>query len=352
MKSGHDTATASLARAGGSPRVRPRSALVLEPATARLLYGEEGLGEIARMSELIARIDVPSSLAREVHQLAQVEVLFTGWGCPRLDETILDAAPNLRAIFFAGGSIRAFITEAVWARGLIVVNAAAVNAIPVAEYTLATILFSLKRGWHYIGRQHRERGCPGPIIASPGAYRSTIGLISLGAIARRVCDRLRTCDLEILACDPLVSATEAAALGVSLVGLDELFQRCDVVSLHTPLLPETEGMITGAHFEQMKPGSTFINTARGRIVREAEMTAVLERRPEVTAVLDVWAEAESSGNHPLFRLPNVFVTPHIAGSLGRECQRMGESVLADYRRWLRDEPLQAQVSRERAIHLA
>lgn len=340
---------------GSSPGpfpVLPRSAIVLEPPTARLLYGEEGLAEIALTSDLLARIDVPSSLVDHLERLTQVEVFFTGWGCPRLDAAVLDKMPHLRAIFFAGGSIRGFISDAIWDRGLVVVNATAVNAIPVAEYSVATILFSLKQGWHYVGKQHRERRYPGPIIAAPGAYRATVGLISLGAIARLVRSRLRPSDLEVVAYDPLVSPADAAALGVSLVGLDELFRRSDVVSLHTPLLPETAGMITGTHFELLKPGATFINTARGRVVREAEMTAVLKRRPEITAVLDVLAAAEPAADHPLAQLPNVFLTPHIAGSLGRECQRMGESVLADYRRWRSGAPLHSQLRREQAAYLA
>ncbi len=330
---------------------RPRSALLLEPATAALLYGPEGLEEIRGTSELVVTIDDPARLALEPQLLADVEVLFTGWGCPRLDARVLAAAPRLQAVFFAGGTIRSWVSEAVWERNLVVVSAYTVNAIPVAEFTLAAILLSLKRTWHYLG-QHKVTGAyPLPQLPAPGAYRSTIGLIALGAIGRLVRERLRPFDLEVLAFDPYASPATGVALGVTLVGLDELFRRSDVVSLHAPLLAATERMITGAHFELMRPGATFINTARGLLVREDEMARVFRARPDLTAVLDVLAQEPPPPDHPLVGLPNVFVTPHIAGSLGRECLRMGELVLDQYRKWLRGESLEDRLTRERAALL-
>lgn len=107
----------------------------------------------------------------------------------------------------------------------------------------------------------------------------------------------------------------------------------------------------GAHFELMRPGATFINTARGLLVREDEMARVFRARPDLTAVLDVLAQEPPPPDHPLVGLPNVFVTPHIAGSLGRECLRMGELVLDQYRKWLRGESLEDRLTRERAALL-
>lgn len=303
------------------------------------------------MSDLIVTIDDPARLAAEPQLLADVEVLFTGWGCPRLDARILAAAPRLRAVFFAGGTIRYWVSEAVWERDLVVVSASTANAIPVAEFTLAAILLSLKRTWHYLG-QHKVTGAyPLPQLTAPGAYRSTVGLIALGAVGRLVRERLRPFDLEVLAFDPHADSAMGAALGVTLVGLDELFRHSDVVSMHAPHLPTTEGMITGAHLEVMRPGATFINTARGQIVREDEMARVFRARTDLTAVLDVLAQEPPPPDHPLIGLPNIFITPHIAGSLGRECLRMGALVLDQYRKWLRGEPLDARLTRERAALL-
>jgi phosphoglycerate dehydrogenase-like enzyme len=185
-----------------------------------------------------------------------------------------------------------------------------------------------------------------------GGYGSTVGLISLGMIGRLVRERLRPFDLRVIAYDPFLSAAEAQSLGVEKVALDELFQGSDVVSLHTPWLKETEGMIRGEHFRAMRPGTTFINTARGAIVDEPGLIAALGERPDLTAVLDVtWPEPPVAGS-PLYSLPNVILTPHIAGSQGNECRRMGRCMLEEYERWSRGEPVRWQISREKAKLLA
>jgi phosphoglycerate dehydrogenase-like enzyme len=165
---------------------------------------------------------------------------------------------------------------------------------------------------------------------------NTVGVISLGMLGRLVCEHLRRFELQVLAYDPLVSAEEAARYGATWRTLDEIFRQADVVSLHTPWLQETEGLITGAHLASMKEGATLINTARGAIVREAEMIDVLQQRPDLLAVLDVtWPEPPLPGS-PLYTLPNVILTPHIAGSLDAECQRMGQIVVEELQRFVTD----------------
>ena len=224
--------------------------------------------------------------------------------------------------------------------------------MPVAEYTFSTILLSLKRFWSLANAVKRGEGWGDHTRQVPGAFRTTVGLISFGMIARRVQESLSRCDLRVLVYCPFLSEAEAAALGVELRSLDEVFQESDVVSLHTPNLPETRGLITGEHFESMKEGATFINTARGAIVRESEMVEVLRKRQDLTAILDVCEEEPYPATGPLACLSNVVLTPHIAGSLGPECQRLGYFVLKEFKRYLAGEPLEGELTREAAIKLA
>jgi len=125
-----------------------------------------------------------------------------------------------------------------------------------------------------------------------------------------------------------------------------------VVSLHTPWLKETEKMITGEHFRMMKPDASFINTARGAVIDEPAMVEVLAEREDITAVLDVTYPEPPKPGSPLYTLPNVVLTPHIAGSMDRECQRMGQYAVDECRRFLAGEPLQWQITREKAALLA
>ncbi len=174
----------------------------------------------------------------------------------------------------------------------------------------------------------------------------------MGAIGRMVIDLLKPFDLEIFAYDPFWTQEQAAELGVQLLPLDEIFTTCDVVSLHTPWLPETVGMITGEHIRTMKPFSTFINTARGAIVREDEMIAALEEREDITALLDVTYPEPPAPNSKLWTLPNVVLSPHIAGSISREVEKMGALMVEEFIRWNNNQPILNEISAEKAKFLA
>ncbi len=329
----------------------PKGLFILNSDAFELIYGDALLAEIAGRVELVAPPQTARSILANPSLLADVEVIFSGWGAPVMDEAFLCAAPKLRAVFYGAGSIKGLATEAFWARGIAITSAYAMNAVPVSEFTLATILLSLKRTWYY-ALESRRLGSHPPKVSMPGAYGAKVGLVSYGMIARRVRELLKPFAIEVWVYDPFLKPADAAEDGVRLASLDEVFSECDVVSLHTPWLKETENMIRGVHFERMKTGSTFINTARGAIVNETEMIAVLTRRPELTALLDVtWPEPPVAGS-PLFNLPNVVLTPHIAGSTDGECRRMGRLMVAEFDRWVRGEPMQWAISKERAALLA
>jgi phosphoglycerate dehydrogenase-like enzyme len=149
-----------------------------------------------------------------------------------------------------------------------------------------------------------------------------------------------------------VSAEQAAAIGVELVPLDELFRSAAVVSLHAPWLKETEGMITGAHLAAMPPYATFVNTSRGALVHESELIAALRERPDLCAVLDVTYPEPPPPESPLYDMPNVVLTPHIAGSLEAECRRMGQLMVSELERFVRGEPLRYALTRAQVERMA
>jgi len=312
-----------------------------------------GPAEQARLNELFNFIAPPQTIANFYDDPApwrEVEVLIAGWGVPMLTEEMEAALVNLKAIFHAGGSSKRVASANLLRHGVVLSSTYAANAIPVAEYTLAHILFGLKSGWQHVAwmRQHRAK----TELPLAGAFGSTVGLVSLGMIGRTVVELLRPHDLRVLAYDPYLSADEAARLGVETGSLEDVFRRGDVVSLHTPWLPETEGLITGAHLALMKPYSTFINTSRGAVVREDEMIAVLQARPDLTAVLDVTYPEPPEPDSPLWTLSNVILTPHIAGALGREARRMGQFALQEIERWLAGQELRWRILPEQLPRLA
>lgn len=283
-----------------------------------------------------------------------VEVILSTWGAPVLDEAFLDSMPNLRAVLYGAGSVKGFVRDCVWGRGIRICSSWGVNAIPVAEMTIAQIILSLKRV-HALSRWVREAHrfpIQGERPYIPSLKRSTVGLVSFGKIGQAVRERLGHLDLNVLVYDPYLSEAKASEFNVRCVELNELFEQSDVVSLHTPWLPETEGIIRGEHFRLMKTGATLINTSRGAIINESEMIEVLHKRSDIDVLLDVtWPEPPEPGS-PLYTLPNVFLTPHIAGSVGRECELMGEAMLEELGRLIRGEPLEREVTRSMVATMA
>jgi phosphoglycerate dehydrogenase-like enzyme len=311
---------------------------VLRTRTFPDIYGPDEMRDIQKHVDLVAPQQTADSIRAHPELLAPVEAIFSGWGCPKLDENLLNAAPRLRAVFYGAGSLQSVVTDTLWNRGIVITSAWAANAVPVSEYTMAMITLALKQVLPAIRRLRKERKSSYQPYA--GAYGSVVGLISLGMIGKMVRERLRSLDVKVLAYDPMMTPEQAKSLDVEPVSLEDLFRRADVVSLHTPLLDETRGMITGAHFALLKPGATFINTARGGVVRGDEMIAVARRRPDLQFVLDVTDPTEPPPpDSPLYDLENVFLTPHIAGCVGSECHRMGRCMVEELERYVADQPL-------------
>lgn len=315
------------------------------------IYGPDQRRDIESLVNLVAPPVDRKTVFDQVPNPTEVEAIFSGWGMHPLTPEFLEAFPALNSIFYGAGSIRSFMTDSAWDRGITVCSAWASNAVPVAEFNLGHILLAAKRVLPLIYEIRANAALP-PQPPVAGNFQSTIGIISLGMTGRLLRDYLRPFDHHVIAYDPFVTPETAAELDVELVSLEELFRRSDVASLNTPLLPETTGMITGPLIASMKPGATFINTARGAIVDEPALIDVLRQRPDLFAVLDVTDPEPAPAGSPLYTLPNVALTPHVAGSLQRECRRMGQAMVDECRRHLAGEPLRHHVTREASAKMA
>ena len=328
-----------------------RALVICPPHLEGQVFPPAVLGEISQSVERPWPVLDPANWKEAGEVLSQTDVIVSTWGMPALDPEFLAAAATLKAVFYAAGSVKGFVTAAGWERGIVVSSAWAANGIPVAEYSLATILLSLKRFWHFSRMMRGEASGQGDIPV-PGCYHSKVGLISLGAVGRATARMLRPLDVTLLAHDPFLPEEQAAELEVSLVSLEELFRECDVISIHAPWIPETERMITGALISSMKPGATLVNTSRGAVIAEDEMIEVLRGRPDLSAVLDVTFPEPPVADSPLRSLPNVVLTPHIAGSMQGECARMGSWMADELRRFVGGTPLRYRVTQAMLAKMA
>jgi phosphoglycerate dehydrogenase-like enzyme len=274
--------------------------------------------------------------------LREVEAIVSTWGMPSLTPEQLDAMPMLKVVFYAGGSVQGF-ARPLLERGIVVVSAWQANAVPVAEFTLGQILLATK-GYFRNTREYKSPAARETAHRGRGNFGETVAILGAGAIGERVIKLLGAFDLQVIVFDPFLSDERAAMLGVEKVSLEAAFERAYVVSNHVADCQETAGMLNGALFERMRADATFINTGRGQTVREEELIAVLQARPDLTALLDITHPEPPIEGSLLYTLPNVQLTTHIAGSIGNELLRMAKCCLEEFIAWQNGEPLRYAVS--------
>ncbi|MEU0198224.1 MULTISPECIES: hydroxyacid dehydrogenase [unclassified Streptomyces] len=315
-----------------SPQL-PRAVFAMDPVHLPLLFPPPLMERLRRTADIDPGLVVrdfadPAAAAT----LASAEMLITGWGCPHLDAGVLAVAPKLGAVLHAAGSVRSLVGEALWERGVTVSSAVTGNALPVAEYTLAMILLVGKDAFDHRERFRRTHAYPGPAeTAATGNLGRRVGVIGASRVGRRLLELLRPFDLTVLLHDPYVSPAEAAALGAESLSLEDLLRHSDIVSLHAPDIPETHHMLDRDRLALVRDGGVLINTARGALVDHEALTDELVSG-RLSAVLDVTDPEPLPAGSPLYHLPNVFLTPHIAGSLGNELERLGRIVVEELER--------------------
>lgn len=322
---------------------RPVAVFAMQPWALPDLFPADLLTRLSGYVRLTPDSILTSFEAEALMPLSSVEVLVTGWGCPRIDADVLEAAPRLRAVMHAAGSVKSHVAPAVFDRGIIVSSAAAANAVPVADYTIAALVFAAKQAfararWY----AHDRTASDWRSGAGTGFYGRTIGIIGASRIGRLVLTRLSSYDVRVLLADPYLSPQEASMLGAELVEVDELCHRSELVTLHAPALPETRHLFDDRRLRLLPDGATLINTARGSLVDTAALTRHCATG-RIAAILDVTEPEPLPAGHPLLQLPNVLVTPHLAGAQGRELRRLGEFVVAEIARLVHEEPLLGQI---------
>ncbi len=228
-----------------------------------------------------------------------------------IDKTLLAGAPHLKVIARVGAGLSGIDLDAATNRGIIVMNTPGVNAIAAGEHALTLMLAlsrklivahnSLKDGWWLLDRKQQ---------AGTQLYGKTLGLIGLGRVGQVVAQRAQAFGMTVLAYDPYLTEDELSDQRVLLVGLRELLQRSDIVSIHVPATAETRGLFDEKVVRQMKPGAKLINTAHGTIIDEDAVAKALKDGHLSGVGIDVYRD-EPPYNSPLLGLDNVVHTPHI-----------------------------------------
>jgi phosphoglycerate dehydrogenase-like enzyme len=327
------------------PTTRPAALLVMDEPTFQVQFRAEELDRLGRLVRLVApgplrELDSGPARAR----LAEADVLVTSWGVPALTDERLAAAPRLRAVLHAAGSVRELVSDGgVWRRGIVVSSAAGENAVAVAEYAFAAIVMAGKKA-PFLATDTRHGHVSRYLRTRLSNRGRTIGVIGFSRTGRRLLELLRMLETaEILVSDPYADPAAVVAAGGRLVPLDELLSRAEILSLHAPALPGAPHLLGARELDMLPDGATLINTARGALVDHDALLAQC-RSGRLDAVLDVTDPEPLPPDSPLLGLPNVMVTPHVAGSLGEETRRMSAHAIDELERWCAGKPLAASVS--------
>jgi phosphoglycerate dehydrogenase-like enzyme len=318
------------------------------PGVEAQLLTSDARAQLESMVELVDTTAVDlTTLPPET--LAGIEVVVGGWGCNVLDDALLARMPKLQLLTFAAGSVKHTVTAATWEHGVVVASAASANAVPVAEFTFAAIVMVAKDVFRIRDRHRESRGREAVSGVGPTGELGTrglrVGVIGASAIGRRVVQRLATLDASVAVSDPYLDDDGARSLGAALVDVDDLFGWADIVTVHAPALPSTEHLVNAERLARMHDGAWLLNTARGSLVDTEALTRECVSG-RLNAFIDTSDPEPLPADSPLYDLPNVVLTPHIAGSLGNEISRMGDLAVAEVRRHLAGEPLAHEVRAE------
>lgn len=293
-----------------------------------------------------------NDVLKRKREFDDVEVIFSTWYMPQFTQNeIVHIFPNLKAVFYAAGTVKYF-AEPFLENGIKIFQSGQANGIAVAEFTVAQILLANK-GYFQAQRIYKSplyrynyNKAHSIIKIKPGNYEATVGIIGVGAIGSYVVELLRPYNLRVLISDPAISKEEANEWGTVVVSLEEIFENSDVISNHLPDIPSTKNLLNYKLFNSMKKGATFINTGRGSTVVEKDLVKALKRDATKCALLDVTGHEPIWPWSPLLYMRNIFLSPHMAGSTGKEEKRLGEYALETYRQYIKGFDCHGEVTKD------
>ena len=293
-----------------------------------LLYEQIHEDALALLREK-AEVRLAQSLAEEelLTEVREVEGIIVRAG-GAVTRRIMENAPRLKVVGRHGVGVDTIDVEAATAHGVYVVNTPWAPVEPVAEHVLGMMLAlsknivradkALRRGKWQVRREY----------IGQTLFGKTLGIVGFGRIGQRVAELCLPFKMSILYHDIVEQGEAAERLGAQKVSLEELLRRADYVSLHVPLTPATRHLIGARQLALMKPTAYLINTARGPVVDEAALIEALREGRIAGAGLDVYEQEPAPPDNPLFALPNVVLTPHMA-SHTQEAMREMAMVVKD-----------------------
>jgi phosphoglycerate dehydrogenase-like enzyme len=324
---------------------KPKIRIPIKESLRRKILPDDSLDSLKSFADVTVNPeDRDLDDAEAVRFLRGADGVMGSWGVTALSPTILDAAPDLKIWCHAAGSLKSrdLICDEAWEKDIVVTSAAPAIADDVAEFTIAMIGIALRKVLP-LSRRMAEGNYRVSKSEVRSLYRSTVGIIGASQVGIRVMRLLRPYEVRILLFDPFVSEDQAhEAFGAELVDLETMARECEVISCHAPKLDATRHMWHATHFRLMRDDAVFINNSRGANIDEEALITEL-RTGRISACIDVTDPEPCALDSPLRTLPNVILTPHIAGA---QSIRVGTMATEELRRFFAGEDQIFQVTKD------
>jgi D-3-phosphoglycerate dehydrogenase / 2-oxoglutarate reductase len=297
---------------------------------------EPGLAVLRAETDWDVEVHSKMSPAELRSSLANADALIIR-SASKVTADILTDASRLKAIGRAGTGVDNVDIEEATRRGILLMNAPEANTISVADHTIAMLL-ALCRHLPFAHNDLKQGRWERRQYEGIELEDKVVGIIGLGRIGRQVVKRLHAFDARILVYDPYVSEKMAKELNVEMMTLEDLLSTADFISLHMPLIPETEKFMNQQRFAMMKRGVQIINCARGELIDENALLQALDEGIVGGAALDVFSEEppRSETSLRLVRHPRVIVTPHLAASTLEAQEKVGYQIALQIRDYLKE----------------
>ncbi|MCK9478889.1 MAG: hydroxyacid dehydrogenase [Firmicutes bacterium] len=318
------------------PNGREKEIFITPKIRARI----EKLGEVGenKTSQQITANDV-GTIAKEY------DAIIVSWGAPCIKKSDL-MSKKLKFIGHIGGSVQDVVSEDVFDIDINVVSGNRGFAKPLAESTLLLMLMGLKR-WHVFDSmqksgveiENNERPLTDSLIGK------CVGLLGFGQISREVISLIKPFDVRIMVADDYITSDEANKLGVEISNVDEICEICDVISIHHTLNESTLHLLNERRINKMKSTALIVNTARGKIIDQNALLKRLEKG-ELFAALDVYETPTLAVDHPLRKLDNTILTPHLGGKTMYCHQRLVEIVIEQLELFAKGMPLTGRITKD------
>ncbi|MBV8490215.1 MAG: phosphoglycerate dehydrogenase, partial [Candidatus Eremiobacteraeota bacterium] len=316
--------------------------MIDRPSLGRVVVAEpfdrRGIAVLERAGiDVVSCVGAPPSVLQEALREARGLIVRSE---TRVDDRLLSLAPSLEVVARAGVGVDAIDVAAATAAGIVVVNTPGANTIAATEHTFALMLAAMRHVSNAHGSVRDGYWERGPYVGNE-LYGKTLGIVGLGRIGSNVAARAAAFGMHVVAYDPYVPASRAAALSVELVDFEELLSRAAIVTLHVPLTPATTGMIGAKALELVRPEALLVNCARGAVVDLEALLDALDSGKLRAAAVDVVAEEpppDGSASARVLRHPKIVATPHLGGSTYEALERIALELAEDVVRVLGGRP--------------